>query len=401
MKRFPVRTFVTVGIAALLLGLSTSPALAAPPTPRALVTGSSMYAVGCGTPANLQLFSVDGSTAAGTEIGSGSNINSSTCATQGAWDAVTHTAYYPATDGTVATLVSVDLTTGVSTEIGGFTVAGAPTMVDSMAIGTDGAAYALSSGTLYSVDLATADLTPIAAVSYPWILGFAVDPTSGEFFTINDVGLISSIDVATGVLTTVGQTSFNGPPSTFSLQIDSNGIMWVENDDQDANSNWIAELWSVDPANVAGSAIYSGTLSVTDAQGTTQPYTNSFLIVPAVAPAITSAPPAASIETGSAVSFTVAASGSAPVAFSISAGALPTGLTLDSATGVVSGTPTTAGSFTYTVTASNGAGTTTASYTQLVTLAASPTPTPSTTPTPSSTSTTSSTSDIHLPIVSG
>jgi hypothetical protein len=399
MKRFPVRTFVTVGIAALLLGLSTSPALAAPPIPRALVTGSSMYAVGCGTPADLQLISVDGSTAAGTEIGAGSNINSSTCASQGAWDAVTHTAYYPAQDGTVATLVSVDLTTGVSTEIGGFALpSGAPTMVDSMAIGTDGAAYALASGTLYSVDLATADLTPIAPVSYPWILGFAVDPTSGEFFTINDVGLISSIDVATGVLTTVGQTSFNGPPSTFSLQIDANGIMWVENDDMDVNGNWIAELWSVDPANVAGSAIYSGTLSVTDAQTTTQPYTNSFLIVPAVAPAITSAPPVASIETGSAVSFTVAASGSAPVTFGITAGALPTGLTLDSATGVVSGTPTTAGTFSYTVTATNGAGTATASYTQLVTLAAVPTPTATPTPTAS---TTPSASAIYLPIVSG
>ena len=44
-----------------------------------------------------------------------------------------------------------------------------------------------------------------------------------------------------------------------------------------------------------------------------------------------------------------ASGGLAPYTFAISAGALPTGLTLDTATGIASGIPTAAGAFTFTV----------------------------------------------------
>ena len=54
---------------------------------------------------------------------------------------------------------------------------------------------------------------------------------------------------------------------------------------------------------------------------------------------------------------TVSASGgTAPYFFSVSSGALPTGLILNSSTGAITGTPTTAGTFTFTITATDANG---------------------------------------------
>jgi hypothetical protein len=59
---------------------------------------------------------------------------------------------------------------------------------------------------------------------------------------------------------------------------------------------------------------------------------------------------------GTAYSQTVSASPPATYVFSVSSGALPTGLILNSATGAITGTPTAAGTFTFTITATDANG---------------------------------------------
>ena len=89
-----------------------------------------------------------------------------------------------------------------------------------------------------------------------------------------------------------------------------------------------------------------------------------------VAPTITSGTPTAATA-GTPYSYTVTASGTPSPGYTVTSGALPTGLTLDSTTGTISGTPTGEGTSTFTITVSNGtAPDATATYT--ITTAAVP-----------------------------
>lgn len=81
----------------------------------------------------------------------------------------------------------------------------------------------------------------------------------------------------------------------------------------------------------------------------------NYLAVSAVAPAITTTE-LGDLRRGTSFTQTLAATGTAPITFAVQSGALPTGLTL-SASGELTGTPTTAGPYTVTVRATNAAGT--------------------------------------------
>ncbi|WP_166873816.1 ice-binding family protein [Salinibacterium sp. ZJ450] len=75
--------------------------------------------------------------------------------------------------------------------------------------------------------------------------------------------------------------------------------------------------------------------------------------VVSTSPAVSSsAPPAA--EVGTDYAFAVTATGTPAPTYAISAGSLPAGLQLNGTSGMISGTPTTAGSSTFTITVSNG-----------------------------------------------
>ena len=59
---------------------------------------------------------------------------------------------------------------------------------------------------------------------------------------------------------------------------------------------------------------------------------------------------------GTSFSQSLAASGSSPISWSVSSGTLPSGLSLNTSTGTISGTPSAAGSYSFSITASNSAG---------------------------------------------
>lgn len=62
--------------------------------------------------------------------------------------------------------------------------------------------------------------------------------------------------------------------------------------------------------------------------------------------------PGASV--GSAYSQTLAATGTTPITWSVASGSLPTGLSLNTSSGAITGTPTTAGTYSFTIGAANG-----------------------------------------------
>jgi len=108
----------------------------------------------------------------------------------------------------------------------------------------------------------------------------------------------------------------------------------------------------------ATTGAYCVTILGTDPQGCTGTITYSIIINPAPCPVISLSPtflPPAIVNDPYNVMLT-AAGGTAPYTFTVFSGALPPGLTLNSATGVISGIPTTAGvsNITFIATDANG-----------------------------------------------
>ncbi len=271
----------TIGAVALVF-VSASPAQA---VGRNIDPGDSMYTINCDDIYNdWQLLSVAPPTAVSTPIGDGTgNGDLGGCAGQPAYDVTTGKSYYIQItyDGEFShwTLAEINVATGVSTTVGEFLWDNNefPELVriEAIAIGPDGTAYAIGSGTLYSLNLATAVVDPIDETLIAF--AFASDPNTGEFYAVDHAGEVFQFDDITtsGDLTSLGflahpDLDLDGElTGVFSLQIDGGGTFWIDVATREGES----QLWSFTPTTL-DAPVLSGLF-------TDDPfYTSALLIIP-------------------------------------------------------------------------------------------------------------------------
>jgi hypothetical protein len=97
------------------------------------------------------------------------------------------------------------------------------------------------------------------------------------------------------------------------------------------------------------------TVTATNRRGSaSRSFSQTILQIPAITAPVSPLTPGIAGAASGAMTFV--ASGSTPVTWSVTAGALPPGMSLDAATGAYSGTPTATGEFSFTVTATNAVG---------------------------------------------
>jgi len=187
--------------------------------------------------------------------------------------------------------------------------------------------------------------------------GFPIVSTNGDDSVTSQLGTKweLSVSVSDPIVTSISNTTISGTlanastGSTVTLTID--GVPGSAVTVSAANGTWTTPV----------AAHNNGTFT---AQGSWGKYSHSNKVTkdfPYISPpSFTSAKPASTLHVGVSWSFTFTASGAAPITYSVSSGTLPNGLSLNSSTGVLSGAPTTAGSFRYSVKATNSAGSQTA-----------------------------------------
>jgi YVTN family beta-propeller protein len=302
--------------------------------------------------------------------------------------------------------VSLDATSGLisgtPTSVGSFTF----TIKATNTVGFDSHAYTVSVDPVpLAPTITTASLPDaIKGDAYSSTISASGFPAPTFSVSAGDIGPGLSLDAITGVVSgtpifqgtatftitatnTLGSDSHayslvGGAPPSFDLRVLPNatvgtaysfavGASGFPRPTFTVSAGALPDGLSLDPITwlVSGTPTTPGTdnftITATNYSGTDA---RAFTItVAAVAPLITSTSEALAGEVvDTAYSATITASGTGPITFTVTAGALPAGLTLDTSTGTVSGPPTTAGSATFTITATNTAGSDPLSFTVIV-----------------------------------
>lgn len=297
---------------------------------------------------------------------------------------------YAVTAGSLPAGLSLNSSTGVIS--GTPTIAGSSTftVTATNAAGSDAHAYTLVvretptittttladgvTGTTYSATIAATGTSPItyAVTSGALPAGLSLAPSTGALtgvptsagtftFTVRATNAVGSDDQAftliirqpPTVTTTTMPDAVTG--TAYSEQIAAQGTAPIT---FSVISGALPDGLHLDPATgvVSGTPSVAGTFDVTVAATNSVGSANVTLrLVVRTPPTITSTTLAPTVV-GSAYAGQIQASGSAPMTFAVTAGALPPGLVIDSHTGVISGVATASGSYQFTVSVTNAAG---------------------------------------------
>lgn len=168
-------------------------------------------------------------------------------------------------------------------------------------------------------------------------------------------GVTNTGSPGAGITAWIGYSTSNTNPNTW-----TNWVPATFNADQGNDDEYVANIGTgLTPGTYYYASRFQRTGSTEyrygDINGIWDTTTdNGVLTVNAATPVVTSASPTGTYNT--AFSYSVVAT-NAPTSYAVATGTLPTGLSLNTTTGLISGTPTQVGTFAVGVTATNGGGT--------------------------------------------
>ena len=283
----------TLGVATALVGIAALTLAASPVNAATLPDGDRVYILPCDDEEfDGLLYEVDTATGVATQVGDWQNPDTAvfSCAGPGAYNPTNGLGYWISWTSPQAQLISVDLSTGVSTVVGGFTLEGQPYYTPiAIAIDNAGNAWATSwdvtPDVLFSVDLTSAALTvvgPTGVTEESDNYGLAWDSVTQKLYGYNvDTTDFYTVDTTTGAFTVFAEDVLEDVVP-YAIAFDSAGQVWGIS--EDIISSPITDFASAEVLSV----VNPNTVSE-DPEDTI--YSESIIIVPAApAPAPVPAP---------------------------------------------------------------------------------------------------------------